>query len=172
MSLNFHQLFTMFDSQQEHIERLEGEVLRLEQKIDELVQLQRSHLIRVKNKEEVPDEFLHQGQKYLDLSPEKAWRLYNEKDFDFTLLDVSAKDFNPLHPIPEALKIPWEELPERFIELQNRTTPILVISEDGTRSILACEFLARRGYFNCNNISGGHRFWKGSEIALIKELSA
>src|SRR5690606_12088427 len=172
MSFNFHYLFTIFSSQQDQIDHLEGEILRLEQKMDELIQLQRNHLIRVKSREEMQAEFLCQGRKYLAPSPVKAGTRNHEKDFDFTLLDVSASDFNPLTPVPEAIKIPWEELPERFIELQNKTTPLLIISEDGTRSILACEFLAKRGYFNCNNISGGHRFWKGSELKLIKELSA
>ena len=172
MSFNFSQLFSLFETNRHQVERLEGEILRLEQKMDELIQVQRNHLIRVKNHEEIPDEFLYQGQKYHDLSPEKAWRLYNDKDFDFTLLDVSAKSFSPTVTIPEAIKISLEELPERFIELQNKSTPLLIISEDGTNSILACEFLTKRGYYNCNNISGGYRFWKASELRLIKELSA
>lgn len=172
MNFDFSKIFSLFEGNREQVERLEGEILRLEQKIDELVQIQRNHLIRVKNHEEVPDEFLHRGHKYLDLSPEKAWRLYNSKNFDFAFLDVSSKTYTPSVQIPEALKIPMTELPSRFIEIQNKSTPLLIISEDGTDSILACEFLAKRGFYNCNNISGGYRFWKEGELRLIKELSA
>src|SRR5690606_38551054 len=114
---------------------------------EHLNQVQRNHLIRVKNHEEVSDDFIYHGRKYQDLSPEKAWKLYNDKDYDFVLIDVSSKEYQPERKIPEAHHIPWEEFKERFFEITTKTTPILVISEDGTNSVLACEFLISRGYF-------------------------
>lgn len=140
---------------------LEARILELEQSLNGNTQVQRNHLIRVKNHQEVPDDFIYQGRKFLDLSPEKAWKTYLNKDFDFIIIDVTAADFKQ-NRIPDAIHIPWDEFPERFLEITNRTTPIIIISEDGTNSILACEFLVKRGYFNCNNISGGYRSWKGS----------
>lgn len=168
MARKFHNIFAQLQHFESEIARLEEKVLQLNQKIDEMVQVERNHLIRVKNHEEVSDEFINQGRKYQDLSPEKAWKLYCNKDFDFILLDVSAKDFSPIRNIPEALHIPWEELPERFFELTSRTTPILIMSEDGTTSILACEFLIKRGFFNCSNISGGYRYWKGFQLSDMR----
>jgi rhodanese-related sulfurtransferase len=37
----------------------------------------------------------------------------------------------------------------------------MIISENGLRSIQACELLIKKGFFNINNISGGHEFWPG-----------
>ena len=155
-------------SLQDEITRLEVKLLELEQKMEHLIQVERNHLIRVKNKENLPDDFLNQGKTYLDLTPEKACKLYNDKDYDFILIDVSAQDYRPMTHFPEALQIPWEEFSERFHEIQSKTIPLLIISEDGTNSVLACQFLAKRGYFNCNNISGGYKFWKGLKLEETK----
>ena len=146
--------------------------MELEQKIEELIKIQRNHLVRIKNGEQVPDEFIENGRKYLDISPEKAWKLYHNKDYDFIFLDVSEKESNPKNKILEAIQIPWSEFEERFIEIQNKTTPILVISEEGTNSILACEFLAKHGFYNCNNISGGYLYWQGHQLKDINEKTA
>lgn len=156
-----HNVFAQLQVFENEIARLEGKILELELKIEKLVDIERNHLIRVKNGEEMSDDFLVSGRAYQDLSPEKALKLYNNKDFDFILLDVSSKDHQPLKNFPEAIHIPWEEFRERFHEIQSKTTPILIISEDGTHSVLACEFMVKRGYYNCNNISGGYKYWKG-----------
>lgn len=169
MAQKFRNIFAQLQDFEKHIARLEERILQLEQHIEQLNQIQRNHLIRVKNHEQVSDDFIYNGRKYLDLSPEKAWKLYTDKDFDFILIDVSAKDFQPERKIPEALHIPWEEFRDRFFEISSKTTPILVISEDGTNSVLACEFLVKRGYFNCNNISGGYKHWKGFQLRQVKE---
>lgn len=172
MKKQVHNIFAQMQLFEQQIAQMEEKILQLENRIERLIQVERNHLIRVKNNEEVSDEFLYQGKQYQDLSPEKAWKLYNNPDFDFILIDVSAKDFQPERPIPEAQHIPWEDFAERFLELQNRTIPIFIISEDGTKSVLACEFLVKRGYFNCNNISGGYKFWKGIRLTEIKEQTA
>ena len=157
---------------EDEINLLEGKILALETKLDRLIQIERDHLVRVKNKEELSDEFLSQGKSYQDLTPEKAWKFYQKEDFSFILVDVSNKDFRPLKRIPEALHIPWEEFRNRFIEIQSRTTPIFLICEDGTHSVLACEFLVKHGYFNCNNISGGYKHWKGFQFSDVDDQSA
>jgi rhodanese-related sulfurtransferase len=170
--MKFQNIFTQLEKCQEQIGSLEERILELEQKIEQLIQIERNHLVRVKNHEEISDEFIEHGRKYLDLTPEKAWKLYNNKDFDFILIDVCEKDKRPSRPIAEALHIPWSEFSERFTEIQSRTTPIIIISEDGTNSVLACTFLAERGFYNCNNISGGYKHWKGFQLKDVKELSA
>lgn len=168
----FSNIFSQLQEFEKHIAQLEEKILVLEQRMEQEAQLTRNHLIRVKNHEEVSDDFIYYGRRYQDLTPEKAWKLYCNKDFDFIMVDVSAKDYEPIRKIPEALHIPWEEFPDRFYEISSKTTPILVISEDGTNSILACEFLVKRGYYNCNNISGGYKFWKGFQLRDVKDISA
>lgn len=172
MKKKAHNIYNQLQVFENEIDRLEGKILALEQRMEQLIQIERNHLIRVKNHEEVSDDFILTGKRYNDLSPEKAWKHYQNKNFDFILIDVSSPDFQPLRKIPEALHIPWEEFPERFTEIQSRTTPIMIISEDGAKSVLACEFLVRRGYFNCNNISGGYKFWKGCRLEEVKNQSA
>jgi rhodanese-related sulfurtransferase len=172
MAQKHHNIFSQLQSFEEQIGRMEERVLELEQRIESLIQLERNHIIRVKNNEEISDDFISQGRKYQDLSPEKAWKFYNRKDFDFILIDVSAKDYKPAQSIPEAHHIPWEDFSDRFFEIQAKTTPILIISEDGTNSVLACEFLVKRGYFNCNNISGGYKHWKGFTLTNLNDRSA
>lgn len=154
------------------ISRLEGRILEMEVHLEKIMNVERNHLMRVKNHEDLSDEFILNGKCYLDLSPDKAWKLYQRKDFNFILIDVSESDYKPLKKIPEAVHIPWSEFSDRFIEIQTHSTPILIISEDGTNSVLACEFLVRHGFYNCNNISGGYKFWKGSQFADVNGESA
>lgn len=172
MSYKPHNVFSQLQTFEQEIGRLEGRILELETRMEKLLEIERNHLIRVKNGEEVSDEFLQKGRSYMDLSPEKAWRLYRNPDFDFILVDVTSREYGPVNRLPEALHIPWEEFSDRFMEIQSRTTPLLIISEDGTNSVLACEFLVKRGYFNCNNVSGGYKFWKGFRLEEVKDQSA
>lgn len=172
MRQRHNNIFSQLQAYETQIEKLEERILELEQKLERMIMIERNHLIRVKNKEEITDDFIFQGKRYQDLTPEKAWKLYNNKDFDFILIDVTAADYKPVRRIPEALHIPWENFRDRFFEIQAKTTPILIISEDGTNSILACEFLVKRGYFNCNNISGGYKHWKGITLTDVNGQSA
>lgn len=172
MKIKAHNIFSQLQHFEDHIEKLEERILELEQRIEHLIQIERNHLIRVKNHEEVSDDFIYHGRRYQDLSPDRAWKLYCNKEYDFILLDVSAKDYSPQRKIPEALHIPWAEFHERFFEIQSKTTPILIISEDGTNSVLACEFLVKRGFYNCNNVSGGYKSWKGFRLEDAKNLTA
>jgi rhodanese-related sulfurtransferase len=165
-------VFSQLQSFERDIARLEGRILELETRIHKLLEIERNHLIRVKNKEEVSDDFIQNGRSYLDLSPEKAWRLYRNPDFDFILIDVTSREYEPHKRLPEAIHIPWEEFPERFLEITSRTTPLIIISEDGTNSVLACEFLVKRGYYNCNNVSGGYKYWKGFRLEKVEDQSA
>lgn len=163
-----HNVFSQLDFFEKEIGRLEGRILELETRMHKLLEVERNHLIRVKNGEEIPDEFVQNGRAYLDLSPDKAWRLYRNPDFDFILIDVTPKDYEGHKRLPEALHIPWEDFQDRFMEIHSRTTPLLLISEDGTTSVLACEFLVKRGFYNCNNVSGGYKFWKGFRLEEAK----
>ena len=172
MNIKVHNIFAQLQKFEDHISTLEERILFLENRIEQLIQIERNHLIRVKNHEEVSDDFIQHGRKYHDLTPDRAWKLYNNRDYDFILLDVSAKDYKPQKRLPEALHIPWEEFHDRFHEINTLTTPILIISEDGTNSVLACDFMVKRGFFNCNNISGGYKAWKGFRLKEVDGVSA
>ncbi|HXH31444.1 MAG TPA: rhodanese-like domain-containing protein [Bacteriovoracaceae bacterium] len=164
--------FEKFSAYEQELERMEHRILELEHRIQELIQIERNHLVRVKNKEEVPDDFILQGKPYNDLTPDRAWKIYQDFDITFILIDVTAADYK-LHPrIPEAIHIPWEDFQARYLEIQSQSTPILIISEDGANSVLACEFLVKKGFYNCNNVSGGYKFWRGYRLEELKNRSA
>jgi len=172
MNPKFTNVFSQIQAFEKEVARLEGRMLEMETRIHKLLEIERNHLIRIKNGEEVSDDFVQNGRSYLDLSPEKAWRLYRNPDFDFILIDVTAKDYKGHKRLPEALHLPWEDFAERFLEIHSHTTPLLIISEDGTNSVLACEYLVKRGFYNCNNVSGGYKFWKGYKLEEVNGQSA
>jgi rhodanese-related sulfurtransferase len=162
-------VFFMINSLAQRVARVEQLLVQLEAETQRQMAIQRNHLVRVKNQEPLTDDFLQNGRSYYDLTPEKAWELFKDKSKDFIFLDVSYKDYAPEGERPiECLHIPLEELEVRWQELPNKSTPIFVISEEGLRSILACDFLNSKGYFNCNNISGGWKFWPGHRLIQVK----
>lgn len=144
------------------LNNIEKNISRIDEKLDFSITLQRNHLVRVKNGEEIDDSMILMGRPYNDITPQRAWSIYNNPNIDFFVLDVSSKTFTGAK-LNEAVHIPIEELHIRFCEIPSKTIPILVISENGLRSIQACELLVKKGFFNINNVSGGHEFWPGKE---------
>lgn len=156
------------------IEQLCQKVAKLEDELD-FVKSQFNHssfslkqqLLRIKNKDELSDYYILDSLAYRDLSPEKSFELYCKKNIDFTILDVSEQDFKSPNQIKEALCIPLEELESKHFLLGSKKREILVISENGVRSIRACKKLSKLGYFRVNNISGGHKFWPSDSSYIL-----
>ncbi len=143
MDLKIFQMLEFINSRLNNIEKNIG---RIEEKLDFSITLQRNHLVRVKNGEEVDDNMILMGRPYNDISPQKAWSIYNNPNIDFIVLDVTSKSFKGNH-LEEALRVPLEELHIRFVEIPSKTIPLLIISENGLRSIQACEILVKKGFF-------------------------
>ena len=143
------------------VSNLESLIFTLKKKLHDLEQQNRSSTLRLNNQEKLSVDFITTNSRYQDLSPEKAFEFYNNKDRNFILLDVSSKDFKPIADFPEVLNIPLEYLADSLVKIPNQASSILIISEDGIKSILACEYLSKAGYYNLNNISGGYKYWLG-----------
>ena len=154
--------FQMLEFINSRLSNIEKNISRIDEKLDFSITLQRNHLVRVKNGEEIDDSMILMGRPYNDISPQRAWSIYNNPNVDFFVLDVTSKNFKE-KKLEEALHIPLEELHVRYTEIPSKTTPLLVISENGLRSIQACEQLVKKGFFNINNVSGGYEFWPGKE---------
>lgn len=154
--------FQMLEFINSRLNNIEKNISRIDEKLDFSITLQRNHLVRVKNGEEIDDSMILMGRPYNDISPQKAWSIYNNPNIDFFVIDVTAKGFKG-QKLEEALHVPLEELHIRFVEIPSKTVPLLVISENGLRSIQACELLVKKGFFNINNISGGYEFWPGKD---------
>lgn len=153
-------IFQMLEFINTRLSNIEKNIAKLDEKMDFSIQLQRNHLLRVKNGEDVDDSMILLGRPYNDLSPQKAFQIYNNPDIDYYILDVSAKSYEGKR-LDDALKIPLEDLNIRYLEIPSKTTPILCISENGLRSIQASEALVKKGFFNINNVSGGYQCWPG-----------
>lgn len=151
--------FKMLETMNQRLSNIEKNISRLDEKMDFSISLQRNHLIRVKNGQDIDDSMILYGRPYNDLSPQRAFEVFNDPDMDFLLIDVSHAGTSTADQLPGSIHIPLEDISARCHEIINKTTPILVISERGLRSIQACEELVKRGFFNLNNISGGHEFW-------------
>lgn len=156
-------IFQMLEFINSRLNNIEKNIARMDEKLDFSISLQRNHLVRVKNGEEIDDNMILMGRPYNDITPQKAWAIYNNPNIDFFVLDVTSKTFNKEERLKEALHVPLEELHIRFVEIPSKTVPVLVISENGLRSIQACELLVKKGFFNINNISGGYEFWPGKK---------
>ena len=152
-------IFRKLDEIFHKLTSIEKRMTRLEDKVDESLLITRNHLVRIKNKQELSDSSVLLGSPYNDLSPQQSWSIFNNQEIDFIIIDVS--DLNYPNRIEGAKRIPLEELSSRLSELPAGSFPVLVISERGIRSIKACELLVKKGYFNTNNISGGHECWPG-----------
>jgi rhodanese-related sulfurtransferase len=161
---------TVFDLKK-RVRFLEDELDNLKNEIRKSLQIKSYHLMRIKNGEELSDEFILGSLPYLDLSPEKAFELYNDEDRDFILLDVSDASHKPQEEFPEVRKIPYNLIEMNLSQLSNRSTTIFVISEDGIKSILACKKLNKLGFYNLSNISGGYAYWPGfTRLSHPKEI--
>jgi rhodanese-related sulfurtransferase len=154
-------IFQMLEFINSRLNSIEKNITRMDEKLDFSITLQRNHLVRIKNGEEIDDNMILMGRPYNDLGPQKAWGIYKNPDIDFIILDVTQKTFQGTR-LKDAIHIPLEELHIRFVEIPSKTIPVMVISEHGLRSITACEVLVKKGFFNINNISGGYEFWPGN----------
>lgn len=74
------------------------------------------------------------------------------------VIDVREPIELEIAPMPGALSIPLGTLPGRVDEL-DREVSIVVVCHHGIRSASACSWLAREGYVNVFNLSGGIDAW-------------
>ena len=152
-------MYQMLEFMNNRLSNIEKNIIRIDEKLEFSLSLQRNHLIRVKNGEYIDDSNILLGRPYNDLDPQKALSIYNNPDLDYIILDVSKEEYQRPLKLDGVIKISLEDLNTRYAEIQSKTTPILVFSEQGLRSIQACETLIKKGFFNLNNVSGGYRFW-------------
>lgn len=160
-------VFKNIDLLNQKIDSLNEQIKELKSEVQQKDYILKTNLSRIATGDKLSPDCIMSGMVYQDLSPQEAFELYSKENYNFILLDVSKKSFSSATHIEETLKIELEFLEMRIDEFNSKSTPILVISEDGTRSILACEILKRFGFININNISGGHKFWPGHKKTTL-----
>jgi len=70
--------------------------------------------------------------------------------------------------IPGAQNVPLDELPDRLDEVP-RDTALAVVCAGGYRSSMACSLLARAGFANVVNVTGGTGAWVREGLATERE---
>lgn len=113
------------------------------------------HYLRKSNPNEIKEE-----KKYpMTISNDELMQkvLENEK---ITVLDVREPAEFAFNRIPGAYSIPLGEIESRLHEL-NTEDEILVICRTGSRSDLACQLLADKGFKNVKNVISGMSSWTG-----------
>jgi hypothetical protein len=83
-------IFQLLEHVNNRLSNIEKNIARIDEKLDFSITLQRNHLIRIKNGHEIDDSMILLGRPYNDLSPQRAFQIYNDRDMDFLLLDVTG----------------------------------------------------------------------------------
>lgn len=85
------------------------------------------------------------------------------------LLDVrEAKEFVGGH-LPNAMHIPLSEMGSRGAELAKLTSrPVIAYCERGQRSRAAGSALAKMGFADVYQLTGGFRAWKDAGLPVVK----
>ena len=79
-------IFQMLEFINSRLTNIEKNINKLDEKMDFSIMLQRNHLVRVKNGEEIDDSMILLGRPYNDLSPKRAFQIYNNPNIDYFIL--------------------------------------------------------------------------------------
>jgi hypothetical protein len=158
MFFNKYNIFPQLRAIFSRLSNLEKNLERTNDKLDESLSSMKSNILRINNGERLNSDFIVHNYRYKDLSPVNAINELKRADINYYLLDVSNENFS--QQFKSAVKVPLDDLIKSRKKLPSLATPIMVISEDGTSSILACRILISLNYLYVNNISGGYKFLK------------
>lgn len=86
---------------------------------------------------------------------------------NIVVLDVRESAEYAFNHIPNAISIPLGALEERVVEL-DKNDEIYVVCRTGSRSDLASQKLAEKGFIKVNNVVPGMSAWSGKTSTLIK----
>ena len=97
---------------------------------------------------------------YTNITSAQLAEMLSAKPVPF-LLDVREPfELTAFGAIPGVVNIPMEEIPERLDDLPaDKSAPIVVICQSGTRSIGVSGFLVRKGFSQVFNLAGGTYAW-------------
>ncbi|MFF2447394.1 sulfurtransferase TusA family protein [Neobacillus sp. NPDC058068] len=100
------------------------------------------------------------------ISNEELEKKINARE-NIVVLDVRESAEYAFNHIPNAISIPLGELEERVIEL-DKDDEIYVVCRTGSRSDLAAQKLAEKGFIKVNNVVPGMSVWSGKTSTLNK----
>lgn len=100
------------------------------------------------------------AHSHTDVPHDEARRLIDSGSV--RLLDVrTSEEYQHLGHVPGAMLLPVQLIPSGLATLPREGAPLLVYCEHGQRSTYAAEFLAKAGYRDVLNLTGGMSCWTG-----------
>ncbi|CAM4004959.1 sulfurtransferase TusA family protein [Cohnella lubricantis] len=101
-----------------------------------------------------------ESKRYSDTIANEELKQKLERGDRMTILDVREPAEYAFNRIPGAISIPLGELEARLSELHPEDE-IQVVCRTGTRSDMACQLLAEKGFARVNNVVPGMSEWTG-----------
>jgi len=122
--------------------------------------LLRQFVTRMAEGGEVTADMIRDGVAWRNVDPPDAEQMIeSEKP---VLLDVRTPQEVALGYLPKAILIPMDEVERRLDEVPRPNgRPLLVYCEGGVRSAAVCDYLAKEGWEDLCNLSGGIASWRG-----------
>jgi len=101
------------------------------------------------------------------ISPTEAVQCMNrEKGL---VIDVSTKEEFSASHIKTSLSVPLEELEARLQSVaKNKSVPLIMVCESGTRSKRAQALAQKLGYEKVHSLQGGLQAWKEANLPVSK----
>lgn len=102
------------------------------------------------------------------VGPVEATQLSNHENAVF--LDIREDGEYRNGHIPDAIHIPFRQLPGRISELQRfKNTPVIAYCRSGTRSGGVGGILKKHGFENVYNLGGGITAWQNASLPVTKK---
>lgn len=110
-------------------------------------------------------EARHRFSGMPSVGPVEATQLSNRENAVF--LDIREDGEYKSGHIPEAVHIPFKQLPERVNELKSfRNSPVIAYCRSGTRSGSVGGVLKKHGFENVYNLGGGIAAWQKANLPV------
>ncbi|KFZ40670.1 hydroxyacylglutathione hydrolase [Thermoactinomyces vulgaris] len=98
--------------------------------------------------------------KYQDIEAKELSKAFDPEQY--VVVDVRTDEEYQEGHIPGAAHIPYDEMENRFHELEHaKDKPILLVCRSGRRSVIAAEVLSQKGFEQLFNLKGGMLEWNG-----------
>lgn len=125
------------------------------------IALLRQFVLRLAQGGKVTAAMIRDGVTWRNVDPPDAEQMMmSEKP---VLLDVRTPQEVALGYLPNAVLIPMDEIEHRLDEVPRPTDrPLLIYCEGGVRSAAICDYLAKEGWEDLCNLSGGIASWRGA----------
>lgn len=152
-------IFYRINILEQTIQSLETKIFKLESNLKNTVFKMKSNLINFMQTDSLNIEAILKEYNYIDLTPASFHQVI-KSEHPFLILDVDKELSEKTYQFKNQnfYHIPYDQIQDKHGLLPSKIYPTIVISKNGTKSILACEALYELGFYAIFNVSGGYEF--------------